>query len=42
VKEGREYPIRRGKTYIIPASFGDYKFIGEEPLDILLSLPPEV
>lgn len=42
VKDGREYHIKKGETYIIPASFGDYKFVGEEPLDILLSLPPEV
>ncbi|MGB9682018.1 MAG: class I mannose-6-phosphate isomerase [bacterium] len=42
VKDKRNYPIRHGETYIIPASFRDCRFVGEEPLDILLSLPPEI
>jgi mannose-6-phosphate isomerase class I len=40
VKDGNENPIKRGETFIIPASFGDYLYVGEEPLDILISLPP--
>jgi mannose-6-phosphate isomerase len=40
VKDGNEYPIKQGETFIIPASFEDYSYIGEDPLDILISLPP--
>lgn len=40
--QGREFPIKRGETYIIPTSLGEHRYIGEEPLDIIVSLPPEI
>lgn len=36
-----EFPIERGETYIIPAGFGEHRYIGEEPLEIIVSLPPQ-
>lgn len=39
--QGKEFPIAKGETYIVPASFGEHRYLGEEPLDIVISLPPE-
>lgn len=37
-----EYPIRKGETYLLPFNFGEHRYIGEEPLDIVISLPPKI
>lgn len=43
IARGRdEYPIKRGETYLLPFNFGEHRYIGEEPLDIVISLPPNI
>lgn len=39
--QGKEFPVKRGETYILPVSIGEHRYIGEEPLEIVVSLPPE-
>ncbi len=37
-----EYSIKKGETYLLPFNFGEHRYIGEDPLDIVISLPPDI
>lgn len=42
VRGKEEFPIKKGETYLLPSNFGEHRYIGEEPLDIVISLPPNI
>ena len=42
VRGRNEYPVKKGETYLIPFNFGEHRYVGDDPLDILISLPPSM